>query len=304
MKANKVINFQEKKDRLKTTKSFKETKKKISSSIKNKIIDFQEKKEEKEKLTVEESLETNTKKLSVSQRNKIIVEYIPMIRCVARKIASRLPAHIDHEDLISNGVIGLMDAIKKYDSARNNKFKTYAEFRVRGAILDALRSQDWIPRSIRDKTKKINKVTKELEQKYSRSPKSTEIAKALNITIEKYHEILKETNKVNMVSIDESLFFSKTDKTSVLTILENKNSSFNIVNKKSVQKIITNAIEELPERQRMVLSLYYYEEFNLRKIGQILKVTESRVSQLHAQAIERLKIKLVHQIKEEELKAA
>ncbi len=299
MKTNKIINFQDKRKKVKSPK-LKKMDKKISCSTDNKIIPFQNKKDLK---TPEESFGKN-KKISISQRNKIIVEYMPMIRCVARKISSRLPAHIDHEDLISNGVIGLMDAIKKFDSTRNNKFKTYAEFRVRGAILDALRSQDWIPRSIRDKTKKINKVTQELEQKYSRIPKSKEIAKAMNITIEKYHEILKETNKVNMVSIDESLFFSKTDKVSVLTILENKNSSFNIVNRKSIQKIIKNAIEELPERQRIVLSLYYYEEFNFRKIGQILKITESRVSQLRTQAIERLKTKLVNQVKEEELKAA
>ncbi len=300
MKTNKVINFHKKKKPIKTQKSLKGKSKKISPSTKNKVIDFKVK---KKLLTTKESFTTNNK-MSISQRNKIIVEYIPMIRCVARKISSRLPAHIDHEDLISNGVIGLMDAIKKYDSTRNNKFKTYAEFRVRGAILDALRSEDWVPRSIRDKTKKINKVTKELEQKFSKTPKSKEIAEALNISIEKCHEILKETNKVNIIPIDKSLFFNNTDKTSILTALESTNSPFNIANKKSLQKVITTAIEELPERQRMVLSLYYYEEFNLRKIGQILKVTESRVSQLHAQAIERLKTKLIGQVKEEELKAS
>jgi len=294
MKTNKVINFKNKK--LKFKKDVKP-----SNSLTNEILNLQNK---QSKSDIEGLLCESNDNISVSDRNKIIVQYLPMIRFIARKISSRLPAHIDHEDLISSGVIGLMDAIKKYDATRNNKFKTYAEFRVHGAILDALRSQDWIPRSIRDKTKKINKVTRELEQKYAKTPKSTEIAKALNISIDKYHDILTETKKVNIISIDESLFFSKMDKFSVLTLLENKKSSFNILNKKAIQKIITQSIEDLPERQRMVLSLYYYEEFNLRKIGQILKVTESRVSQLHAQAIERLKSKLVKKIKEEELKAA
>ena len=299
MKTNKIISLESKRRKKPLKKPTKKAGQKTSA--KGKVISFKSK---SKTLTTEETFIKLNKNISVAERNKIIVKYLPMIRCIARKISSRLPAHIDYEDLISSGVMGLMDAINKYDSSRNNKFKTYAEFRVHGSILDSLRSQDWIPRSIRDKTKKVNKVTKELELKLSRAPTSQEIADGLEVSLEKYHSILTETKKVNMVSIDESAFFNKTDKSSVLEILENKHSSFNALNQKSIQKIIQKCIEELPERQRMVLSLYYYEEFNLRKIGKILKVTESRVSQLHAQAIEKLKAKLVTQVKEEELKAA
>lgn len=266
-----------------------------STAVPNNIINFSERKEEELILN---------KNLSVKERNEIIEKYLPMIQCIARRISSRLPAHIHYNDLISNGVIGLMDAIKKYDPSRNNKFKTYAEFRVRGAILDALRSQDWTPRSIRDKAKRIDKATKFLEQKFSRPPEEKEIAEALEVSLEDYHAMLDQTREVSVISIDESSILNHTDKDFVLKMLEDTNSSMNKINRKSVHKIIINAIKELPERQRIVLSLYYYEEFNLRKIGQILKVTESRVSQLHAQAIERLKHKLMNRVEKEDLNAA
>ena len=270
-------------------------KKTKNKKVDDNIIDFKKKREEKLVLK---------KKLSIKKRNELIEKYLPMIQCVARRISSRLPSHIQYNDLISNGVFGLMDAIQKYDPSRNNKFKTYAEFRVRGAILDALRSQDWTPRSIRDKAKKIDKITKHLEQKFSRLPKEEEIAKALKVSLEDYHEMLNQTREMSFISIDESTIFNNMDKGFVLKMLEDTNSSLNQLNRKSVHKIIIDTIKELPERQRIVLSLYYYEEFNLRKIGQILKVTESRVSQLHAQAIGRLKNKLMNRVGKEDLNAA
>ena len=244
------------------------------------------------------------KNMTVQERNQIVESYLPMIQCIARRISSRLPSNIHYNDLVSNAVIGLMDAIQKYDPSRNNKFKTYAEFRVRGAILDALRAQDWTPRSIRDKAKRIDRVTKALEQKYSRPPNEQEIAEALDVSLDEYHSMLNQTKEVSLVSIDESAIFNHTDKNSVLKMLEDADSSLQKIHKKSLQKVIVSAIKELPERQRIVLSLYYYEGFNLRKIGRILKVTESRVSQLHAQAIERLKYKLIKKVKKQELKAA
>ncbi len=268
-----------------------QSKRKKSSSL----IDFLGKREEKMILQ---------KNLSVKDRNAIIERYLPMIQYIARRISSRLPAHIQCSDLVSSGVIGLMDAIQKYDPRRNNKFKTYAEFRVRGAILDTLRSEDWTPRSVRDKAKKINKVAKNLEQKFSRSPEEKEIASALKVSLEDYHNLLHQTREVSMVSIDESSILNHVDKGMVLRMLEGVDSSYSKLNRKSVHKVILDTIRELPERQRIVLSLYYYEECNLRKIGQILKVTESRVSQLHVQAIERLKQKLMSKIDREELVAA
>lgn len=269
--------------------------KEVQDKKNNNVIDLEAKR--KERMIAR-------KDLNIKQRNEIIEEYLPMIHYVARRISSRLPSHIQFNDLVSSGVIGLMDAIKKYDPDRNNKFKTYAEFRVRGAILDALRSQDWTPRSIRDKAKRIDKAFASLEQKLARKPKDREVAEALELSLEDYYIMVNQTREVSMISIDESCFFSTMEKDFVLKMLEDQDSSYNRLNKKDVHKIIIDAIKELPERQRIVLSLYYYEEFNLRKIGQILKVTESRVSQLHAQAIEKLKNKLMNRIEKEDLHAA
>ena len=196
-------------------------------------------------------------RISLQERNKIIVQYMPMINCIAKKISIRLPAHIECDDLISNGVIGLMDAIEKYDSSRDNKFKTYAEFRVRGAILDALRSQDWIPRSIRDKTKKLNKAIQKLELELGRSPEDHEVAAGLSITLEEFHSLVNQTRPVNILSIDEAAFFNRMDKKSIMKLLETKESILNRLNRKSINNLITSLIQELPERQRMVLSLYY-----------------------------------------------
>ena len=298
------------KKQVKKTKSLKKIKKAGKSAkteVPNNIISLEkrrkEKEKEKQKLAKQEKI-LSKKTLTIKERNEIVENYLPMIQCIARRISSRLPANIQYSDLISSAVIGLMDAIQKYDHSRNNKFKTYAEFRVRGAILDALRAQDWTPRSIRDKAKRIDRVTKALEQKFSRPPNEKEIAEALEVSLEEYHSMLNQTKEVSIVSIDESALFNHTEKNFVLKMLEDTDSSLHQINKKSLHKIIVSAIKELPERQRIVLSLYYYEEFNLRKIGQILKVTESRVSQLHAQAIERLRYKLVNKVEKKELNAA
>jgi len=244
------------------------------------------------------------KTLSIEEKNKIVLEYTPLIRFIAKKISIRLPANIDIEDLVSSGVIGLMDAVDKYDSSRDNKFKTYAEFRIRGAILDELRSQDWVPRSIRDKAKMLEKATLELESELRRAPKEGEIAEKLGMSMEEYFILLGQVRSVNLVSIDEMQKFSMTDKRSLFDLLQKKQTPFGNMSVKDIKKIIHKSIEELPERQRIVLSLYYYEGFNLKKIGQILSVTESRVSQLHAQAVRKLRIKLGRYARENELLSA
>ena len=234
------------------------------------------------------------RKLTSKQKDELITEYAPLIKYIAQKIAVRLPSNIELDDLISAGVIGLMDAIEKYDPTRDNKFKTYAEFRVRGAILDELRSQDWVPRSIRDKAKILDKTMVNLEQELGRSPTDEEVAKALQITMDEFHELVHQVRPVSLLSIDDQQTFDNSDKRSIMNLLEGSKSfnPLNQLNVKVVKDIVAKAIEELPERQRLVLSLYYYEDLNLKEIGQVLRVTESRVSQLHAQAVQRLRAKL------------
>jgi len=244
-------------------------------------------------------------KLTPQQKDKLIMEYAPLIKFIAQKIAVRLPANIELDDLISSGVIGLMDAIDKYDPTRDNKFKTYAEFRIRGSILDELRAQDWVPRSVRDKAKMIDRAFIELEAELKRSASDEEVADRLGVTMDEFHDLLNQVKPVSVLSIDDSATFSNVDKKSILNILEGTklNNPFNQLNMKTVKDIVAGAIEELPERQRLVLSLYYYEDLNLKEIGKVLRVTESRVSQLHAQAISRLRAKLTSYFEDQELEA-
>jgi len=233
-------------------------------------------------------------KLTKEQKDKLILDYAPLIRYIAQKIAVRLPSNIELDDLISSGVIGLMDAIDKYDPTRDNKFKTYAEFRIRGSILDELRAQDWVPRSVRDKAKLLDRTMIRLEAEIGRVATDEEVASALQMSMEEFYELVNQTRPVSLLSIDDAATFSNVDKKSILNILESCKLSnpFNQLNLKSVKDIVTSAIEELPEKQRLVLSLYYYEDLNLKEIGKVLRVTESRVSQLHAQAVSRLRAKL------------
>ena len=233
-------------------------------------------------------------KLSVDQKDKLIMEYAPLIKFIAQKIAVRLPSNIELDDLISSGVIGLMDAIEKYDPSRDNKFKTYAEFRIRGSILDELRAQDWVPRSVRDKAKLLDRTIVKLEASLGRNATEDEICESLGINMEEFHDLVNQVRPVSMLSIDEAATFSNVDKKSILNILEGSklNNPHSQLNIKNIKEVIARAIEELPEKQRLVLSLYYYEDLNLKEIGQVLEVTESRVSQLHAQAVARLRAKL------------
>ena len=227
-------------------------------------------------------------------KDKIIVEYAPLVRFIAQKIASRLPANIELDDLISCGVIGLMDAIEKFDPSRDNKFKTYAEFRIRGSILDELRSQDWVPRSVREKTKQLEKTYAKLERDLGRPATDEEMCAELDCNMDEFHKMLNKSKSVSLLNIDDSTSFSRGDKKLMMGLLEHRRSSnpFSAVNYKRAQSIIRDGIKSLPEKQRLVLSLYYFEDLNLKEIGQVLDVTESRVSQLHTQAIMKLKAKL------------
>ena len=264
---------------------------------KSNVIDFNAK---KKKLGTRRRIN----EVSEAERNKIIEKYYPMIEAIAKKIAFRLPANVESGDLITSGTMGLIDAIEKYDKTRDSKFKTYAEFRVRGAILDSLRSQDWVPRSIRDKAKKIQKAIRELELKLGRVPNEEEVSGHLGLSSEEFHDLQKDTGPVSLLPINEIVTFGRGDKKTILSVLEENESVGCHVDKQSHRNLMIRCIRSLPERQSIILSLYYYEGFNLRKIGQILRLTESRVSQLHSLALERLKTKLIALVEDEELKKA
>lgn len=227
-------------------------------------------------------------------KEEVVVKYASLVKYLAQKIAIRLPANIELDDLISAGVIGLMDAVDKYDHTRDNKFKTYAEFRIRGAMLDELRSQDWVPRSVREKAKQLERVFAKIEHAKGRPATDQEVCEEMKISPEEFAELLNEVRSVSLLNYDDLNSLTKTDKKSMLGLIENGrlNNPFAEVSRTNLKGMVEKAIADLPEKQRLVLALYYYEDMNLKEIGRVLEVTESRVSQLHTQAILRLKAKL------------
>lgn len=228
-----------------------------------------------------------------AERERVIREFSSVVRAMAHRLAYRLPAHLDADDLISAGVIGLMDAMTKYDPSRETKFKTYAEFRIRGAMLDEIRSMDWIPRSVHERIGLLQRTHHELLKKYGRPPTDPEVAAALNMTMEELDEFLTRSQGAVVISLDD-LGVREVDSHKVLTALvdtENPDPLSRVISD-NVREVLTGAIQELPEKERTVLQLYYYEELTMKEIGGILKVTESRVCQIHTKAVLRLKSRL------------
>jgi len=240
--------------------------------------------------------------ITTENREEVIKRYSPMIKYVANRIAMRLPPHIEVDDLISVGVLGLMDAISKYDSSRGAKFKTYAEFRVRGAILDELRAMDWVPRSIRQKASNVDKVVQTLQAKLSRSPEDEEVAKEMGISLDQFHDTLNETKSIPVFSLEDlGIAKESGEQQSLLDCLAGKadadpQTQIRLI---ELKEIIAKAIDALPEKERLMVSLYYYEELTMKEIGAVLEITESRVSQIHSKAVYRLRTKLKAIIAEE-----
>lgn len=226
-------------------------------------------------------------------RTKIILDHVPLIKFITAQISSRLPTHIDSKDLFSAGMMGLMDAIDKYDPARDNKFKTYAEFRIRGAVLDELRGQDWLPRSAREVHKKDRHAQMTLEHQLGRRPTEHEIAKFLKLSIHEYQDQISRMN-VSQVSLEELSGSHSQDEKIALESIDNSwaQNPFALLKIQSIRSVVAKALSELPQKQRMVLEMYYYKDLSLKEIGHLLKLTESRVSQLHTAAILRMKKKL------------
>ncbi|MCK4906154.1 MAG: RNA polymerase sigma factor WhiG [Spirochaetes bacterium] len=233
-------------------------------------------------------------------KNKLIREFIaekyaPLVKYVAGKVAIGLPNNIEFEDLIGYGVFGLLDAIEKYDPRRGIKFKTYAVTRIRGAIYDELRSIDWVPRSIRQKAKDLERLIGSMENKLGRTVKDDEIAEEMGISINDFHNLVMKISGSSVLSLSDVWYLGDdNDKISVADTIESP-SSLNpdiIVEREEIKKIIYEVIINLPEKEKKVLILYYYEDLTLKEIGKILDVTESRVSQLHTKAILRLRAKL------------
>jgi len=232
----------------------------------------------------------------LEKRNSLVVEHLPLVKYVASRIATRLPSHVELDDLVNAGIIGLMDAIDKFDSNRKIKFKTYAEFRVKGAILDELRALDWMPRSTRQKATRLERAYAELEQLMGRPASDDEVVSHLGITHDEFQAMLVEARGISLISIEE--LRSDNDESVERNLLEcladpDSLSPSDIVNMDQIYQIVAEAIEHLPDKERQVVSLYYYHEMTMKEIGQIMTITESRVSQIHTKAILRLRSRLL-----------
>ncbi|HKM43537.1 MAG TPA: FliA/WhiG family RNA polymerase sigma factor [Limnochordia bacterium] len=238
---------------------------------------------------------TYKKTADVQVRDQLLDEYIPLVKYVAGRMAMNLPSSVETGDLESFGFFGLLDALEKFDETRNIKFETYASTRIRGAVLDGLRSMDWVPRSVRSKIRTLENQIYNLTNELGRSPSDHEVAVALDVTPERYYEVLTEVKGVNLFSLDESVTTDREgDSLKVLDLVIDQEilPDHRLLRDESIEELAT-AVEQLSEREQLVLALYYNEELTLREIGHVLDVSESRVSQIHTKAVLTLRSKLV-----------
>ena len=227
-----------------------------------------------------------------AQRDALIQETLPLIKHIAHRVAIRLPSNVEIRDLINAGVLGLMDAIEKFEPERNVKFKTYAEVRIRGAILDSLRDLDWAPRSLRKKSKDLERMYADLSQKLGRPATDEEVSEAMGENIEDFHALVDQLHGLTIGSF-ENLSDSEDSENYINYYPDDgSNDPYMKFESNELTRLLAEAIEELPEKERLVLSLYYFEEFTMKEIGALLGVNESRVSQLHTKATLRIRGKL------------
>ena len=228
-------------------------------------------------------------------RDRLILTYAPLVKYVAGRLGSGLPAHVDDEDLASYGLLGLIGAIERFDPTREVKFETYALGRIKGAIIDELRSLDWVPRSVRSRARQIERTIGELEAKLGRAPNDEEIAGKLGVSQEEFNNDLFQISRTSISALDELWTVSGGgDQVSLIDTIEDTAgpSPTAALDETELREAMADAIAGLPEREKIVITLYYYEELTLREIGEVLGVTESRVSQLHTKAVLRLKARL------------
>ncbi|CAA9471920.1 MAG: RNA polymerase sigma factor for flagellar operon, partial [uncultured Solirubrobacteraceae bacterium] len=229
-------------------------------------------------------------------REQLVVAYSPLVKYVAGRMSSGLPAHVEEADLISYGLIGLINAIERFDLEREIKFETYAITRIKGAIIDELRALDWVPRSVRARAREIERAHGKLEHRLHRTPTDEEMATELDLTVEEFQEWLMKISNSTVVALDElwSVSDASGDQVSLLDTLHDPDAPDpqQLLDASELKDRLADAIAALPEREKLVIALYYYENLTLREIGEVLGVTESRVSQLHTKAVLRLKSRL------------
>jgi RNA polymerase sigma factor for flagellar operon FliA len=230
-------------------------------------------------------------KTCVDEREKIIDEFIPIVKHLAYKVSKRYDDDDIIEDLISAGIVGLLEAMEKYDVSKGIKLNTFAYLRVRGAMIDELRSRDWFPRSARSKSKKINEVVRKLENKLGRLPQEEEVAEALGMDLDEYFTLLKDYGNLSVMSIEDLHELLGEDKERIVRyVMDESDDPEKCAEFYEIEKILAKELDKLPERQKYVLSLYYHEDMNMKEIAGVLGITEARICQIHSQAIINLRV--------------
>lgn len=230
-------------------------------------------------------------KNDASYRDQLISEYLPYVKRIVHRIAVHLPSTIDIDDLMNVGVIGLIQSVDRYDPKRDNKFMTYAAFRIKGAVLSELRSRDFLSRSNRRKIRDLENTYLKLEQKLGREVEDVEVAQEMKVNVEQVYRT-KQMSSISFISFEELGYSSRDEKEKLMSYLVEDDDALTLTRLKEIKEAVARAIEQLPEKERLVISLYYLEELTMKETGKVLNITESRVSQIHSQAVRRLRAKL------------
>lgn len=233
-------------------------------------------------------------------KDKLLVEYAPLVKYIAGRLAVNLPSSVDRTDLTSAGILGLIKAVETFEPERGFKFETYAAHKIRGAILDELRALDWVPRSVRQKARDLQKIYAKLENELGRLPYDDEVCRELGVSMKEYEEMLSDVAPATLISLEEAMPDRSSDSKElrVIDTIEDpgSNNPLKELGFAEVKNILKDAIANLPEKEKLVVALYHYEELTLKEIGVVLDITESRVSQIHSKAILKLRSRLLQRI--------
>ena len=231
----------------------------------------------------------------MTDHNQVVEKHASLVKRIACHLINRLPASVQLEDLIQAGMIGLLEASRNYDATQGASFETYAGIRIRGSMLDEIRKNDWAPRSVHRKARMVAEAVREIENEHGRDARDTEIANTLEMPIEEYYKILQDNSYHKVLSVED---MGLGEESLLENLSDNAPGILDGLQKEDMQKIISEAVASLPERERLVMALYYDEELNLREIGAVMGVSESRVSQIHSQAVIRLQARMANRISE------